>query len=151
MELAILNNVVETLNDYDFGGINISVEKAKLDLSSYEAIGNVILVKILDLRPSSYLDRNMQITEAYKGNFVILESICRLIIISKDMFEQDEIFELTEILDGAMKAVPPTDTEGIEEFRFFFSGASEPMYEEEKQFSFRELTFVKPIIKYIGE
>ncbi len=145
-EKALLQHIINGLSD----DINITydVKESKLNLINYKPINNEILVKSLGDNPVEYIDRGGFVDKLTLGNFVIQQYKFRLLLISKKLESQSELLEITSIVENAMLELDNLTNE--DEGKFILISKGEPSFEENKNFYFRELIFIKLVYKYIG-
>lgn len=145
-EKQLLDHIINGLNADD--SITYNVKEAKINLTNYKPINNEILVKSIRDNPIEFLDRNGYLDKLTFGNFVLQEYKFRILIISKTIISQSDILKITADIELAMSNLENYSNE--DEGKFILISKDEPMFNENKNFYFRELIFIKLAYKYIG-
>lgn len=145
-EEALLQHIITGLNADN--SITFNVKESKINLLNYKPVDNEILVKSIGDNPVEYIDKNGYTDKLTLGNFVIQQYKFRLLLISKKLESQSELLEITSIVENAMLELDNLTNE--DEGKFILISKGEPSFEENKNFYFRELIFIKLVYKYIG-
>lgn len=151
MEKQILDSIITKLNS-EGSGVKGKAIKSAINLTKYKpANEDEILVKSLGFSNARYIDSQGNNDTLRFGNFVIREYKFRLILVNKSMKSQDDVLEQTEAIEEAVLSITNTiEEDDKEEGVFYLQSINEPMFEENKNFHFREMIFVKLIHQYIG-
>lgn len=138
---AIINALTDEFKDY-------AVRDFPINLSDYNPIhvNGEILVKSLGYRPVRYLSRDNKIEIINYGEFAVYEYTWRIDLICKKHKTQDELFEITDKIIDTIRAINIDDYS-----RFVLSDVAEALYDEEKFFQFRVLTFILITNKWLGD
>lgn len=151
MEKKILNSIVSKLNE-EGSGVKGTAIKSAINLTKYKPLKeDEILVKSLGFSNARYIDSQGNNDTLRLGNFVIREYKFRIVLINKSIKSQDDVLEQTEAIEEAILSIANSiEDDDKEEGVFYLQSINEPMFEENKNFHFREMIFVKLIHQYIG-
>jgi len=164
-EKSIHKAIVEQLNT-TFEK-KVWVRDFPININDYSPTNNdgEILVQSLGYRIARYADANNKLNILSPGSFAIYESQWQLLLIIKNIISLDKLYELTgKIITSVMSITQIEDLDTIFEEeeeettnyidnlgRFRDTDISMPTYDEEREFQYRQINFIIPVILFTGE